>query len=99
MPPRPRPLSSKEAVTNVVRHAKGSAAWIRVRVEPSSLTLEIEDNGRGLGGMDQEAAMRRNGLKNMRKRMEDIGGTFSLGPGGEGGALVRLTVPLKLKSE
>jgi len=87
-------LAAKEAVTNIVRHAKASAAWIRMRLEPSSFTLEIEDNGRGVGGMDPKAAQRRNGLKNMRKRMEDIGGSFEIGPGGEGGALVRLTVPL-----
>jgi signal transduction histidine kinase len=87
-------LASKEAVTNVVRHAKADSAWIRLRLEPSSFILEIEDNGRGIAGMDAEAAQRRNGLKNMRKRMEDIGGSFRIIPGGEGGALVCLQVPL-----
>ncbi|HTD66901.1 MAG TPA: two-component regulator propeller domain-containing protein [Candidatus Limnocylindria bacterium] len=87
-------LASKEAVTNIVRHAKAKAAWIRVRLEPSSFNLEIEDNGRGIAGLDPEAAFRRSGLKNMRKRMEDIGGTFDFGAGGEGGARVRFTVPL-----
>lgn len=88
-------LASKEAVTNIVRHAKASEARIRMRVETNSFTLEIEDNGRGLGGLDQEAAARRNGLKNMRKRMEDIGGTFDIKSGNDGGALVCLSVPLK----
>jgi signal transduction histidine kinase len=87
-------LASKEAVTNVVRHAKASAAWIRLRLEPASFTLEIEDNGRGLAGLDPEAAQRRHGLKNMRKRMEEVGGSFEIRPGAEGGALVRLKVPL-----
>ena len=86
--------ASKEAVTNVVRHAKASSAWIRLRLEPSGFVLEIEDNGRGLGGLDPDAAQRRKGLKNMRKRMEDVGGSFELLTGPEGGALVRLTVPL-----
>ncbi len=30
----------------------------------------------------------------MRKRMEDIGGSFSIGPAQETGTLVRLTVPI-----
>jgi signal transduction histidine kinase len=30
----------------------------------------------------------------MRKRMQDIGGEFFIGPGERGGTLVRLTVPL-----
>ena len=87
-------LAAKEAVTNIVRHAKASAAWIRMKLEANSFTVEIEDNGRGLAGMDPEAASRRSGLKNMRKRMEDIGGTFSMKSGSEGGALVCFMIPL-----
>ncbi len=88
-------LAAKEAVTNIVRHAQATEAWIRLRVEPAGFTLEIEDNGRGLGGMDEKAAKLRNGLSNMRKRMEDIGGNFSMGTGTQGGTLVRLTAPIK----
>ena len=84
-------LAFKEAVTNVVRHAGASAAWVRLTLEPTSFTLEIEDNGRGLAAMDDKQG--RHGLLNMRKRMEDIDGAFSIGPGKEGGALVRLTAP------
>ena len=87
-------LASKEAVTNIVRHANATSVWIRLRVEGSSVILEIEDNGRGVAGLDSNPAKTRHGLKNMRKRMEDIGGSFSIGPGREGGALVRFTVPL-----
>ena len=85
-------LASKEAVTNVVRHAKATAAWVRVRVEGGAFVVEIEDNGRGLA--DPDAPSVRNGLKNMRKRMEDVGGKFEIGRGAENGARVRLTVPL-----
>ena len=87
-------LTSKEAITNVVRHAKASSVALRLRLDPASFTLEIEDNGRGLAGMDAKAAQSRNGLRNMRKRMEDIGGEFSMSPAAEGGTLIRLTVPI-----
>jgi len=87
-------LASKEAVTNIVRHAKATSAWIRMKIEPAQFTVEIEDNGRGVADLDVNAPRTRHGLKNMRKRMEDVGGTFHIGPGSEGGALVRLTVPL-----
>jgi signal transduction histidine kinase len=63
-------------------------------MEPGSFTLEIEDNGRGPGGVKTKAAESRNGMRNMRKRMEDIGGEFFIGPRENGGAIVRLTVPL-----
>jgi len=88
-------LAAKESVTNIVRHAHASEAWLRLRLEPGHFALEIEDNGRGPGGSKEKAAESRNGLRNMRKRMEDIGGEFFMGPGKEGGTLVRLTVPLR----
>jgi ligand-binding sensor domain-containing protein/signal transduction histidine kinase len=87
-------LASKEAVTNIVKHARASEAWIHLRLEPQGFTLEIEDNGRGPAGLNDKAAESRNGMRNMRKRMDDIGGQFSIGPGRHGGTLVRLTVPL-----
>jgi len=85
-------LAFKEALTNVVKHAQASAVWVRLRLTPDRFALEVEDDGRGLAGA--AAAAGRNGLRNMRKRMEDTGGTFSIGPAPEGGTLVRLTAPI-----
>ena len=87
-------LAFKESVNNVVKHAHASEAWIRLRLSPENFILEIEDNGRGLGDIDPKAAQMRNGLRNMRKRMEDIRGEFSISAGANGGTIVRLTVPI-----
>jgi len=87
-------LAAKEAVTNIVRHAGATSAWIRLRLEPSRFILEIEDNGKGMAGMDPKHAQTRNGMSNMRKRLEESGGSCTFSPGAEGGTLVRLTVPL-----
>ena len=87
-------LASKEAITNIVRHAQASAVSIRLRLEPSTFILEIEDNGCGLAKLDGTTGQSRNGLRNMRKRMADIGGSFSIGPVPETGTLVRMIVPL-----
>ncbi|MGA9779307.1 MAG: two-component regulator propeller domain-containing protein [Verrucomicrobiia bacterium] len=89
-------LAFKEAVNNVVKHAQASEARIRLRLNPDDFTLEIEDDGRGLGGLDTPGVQGRNGLRNMRKRMEDIHGGFSIAGGGKGGTVVRLVVPLKM---
>jgi ligand-binding sensor domain-containing protein/signal transduction histidine kinase len=86
-------LAFKESVTNVVRHAHASSVWVRLKLEPGVFVLEIEDDGRGLEGMDEKAALTRNGLRGMRKRMAEIGGEFTIGPASEKGALVRLTAP------
>ena len=87
-------LAAKEAVTNVVRHAQASAVWLRLKLAPAAFILEIEDNGRGLAGLDEKTVQSRNGLRNMRKRMEDMGGRFSMDPAPEGGTVVRLTAPM-----
>jgi signal transduction histidine kinase/ligand-binding sensor domain-containing protein len=89
-------LAFKEAVHNVVKHAQASEAWIRLRLEPECFILEVRDNGRG---MNQELPQHRNGLRNMKKRMMDIGGDFSISPRDGGGTLVQLTAPLNARKE
>jgi signal transduction histidine kinase len=86
-------LAFKEAVHNVVKHAQATEARIRLRLEPGKFILEIEDNGRGAG--NQTAPQNRNGLRNMKKRMEDIHGEFWIGAAPERGTIARLTVPVK----
>jgi signal transduction histidine kinase len=44
--------------------------------------------------MDPQRAAARNGLRNLRKRLADIHGEFSITPGAAGGTVVRLTAPL-----
>jgi ligand-binding sensor domain-containing protein/signal transduction histidine kinase len=88
-------LAAKESVNNVVKHARATSAWLRLHLEPHQFILEIEDNGRGIAPADEKKG--RNGLRNMRKRMEDIGGKFEMSPGSEGGTKVRLIAPLNSK--
>ena len=88
-------LAFKESVNNVVKHAQATEARIRLRVDEASFALEIEDNGRGLAGAEQKSG--RNGLRNMRKRMEDVGGNFSIGPAAGQGTVVRLSAPIKIR--
>lgn len=88
-------LAAKEAVNNIVKHAQATEARVSLKLDERGFTLEISDNGRGLGGTDTQAAKSRNGLRNMRKRMSDIGGKFWIEAAPAGGCLVRLTVPLK----
>ncbi len=89
-------LAAKEAVTNIVRHAHATSAWLRLNLEPHRFTLEIADDGRGLAGMDAARAATRNGLSNMRRRMEDVGGSFEFVQRPEGGTLVRLSAPIRV---
>jgi signal transduction histidine kinase len=85
-------LAAKEAVNNVVKHSHATSAWLRLRLEPERFTLEIEDNGRGVAAGDEKKG--RSGLRNMRNRLEEIGGVFTITAGQAGGTCVSLTAPL-----
>src|SRR5581483_753096 len=88
-------LAFKEAVNNVVKHAEAREAQIRLKLHSQIFILEIADNGKGIS--DLQSKQNRNGLKNMRKRMEDIGGSFEISPAEERGTIARLIVPLERK--
>ncbi|MBK9138529.1 MAG: ATP-binding protein [Verrucomicrobia bacterium] len=87
-------LAAKEAVTNIVRHAGASEARVSLKLGPEAFTIEIADDGKGLGELDEKAVRNRNGLRGMRKRMEDIGGRFEISPAPGRGTVIRLTAPL-----
>jgi len=86
-------LAAKEAVNNVVKHSGADSAWLRLKVSPDRFVLEIEDNGKGLTAADQNKG--RNGLRNMRKRMEDVGGEFEFAVGENGGTRITLKAPIQ----
>jgi signal transduction histidine kinase len=86
-------LAFKEAVNNVVKHARATEARIRLELRDGVFVIEIQDNGCGFS--ESKARSGRNGLRNMRKRMEDVGGSFAISPASSGGTQVQLTVPVK----
>lgn len=64
-------MAAKEAVHNVIKYAKASQVTVRTSFEEKLLTVTIEDDG---CGFDVSAQAAGNGLVNMRRRMENIGG-------------------------
>lgn len=86
-------LAVKEALTNIVRHAKATEAALRLLVEPSRFVLEIQDNGCGLPAAEQMAAKGRHGLDNLRQRLAEVGGHCELDSAPGRGLMVRLVVP------
>jgi two-component system, NarL family, sensor histidine kinase UhpB len=80
---------AQEALTNVARHADAAAATLTLDVEGSTVTLRVVDDGRGIGG-DVEAG----GIRGMRERAIQIGGTVTLTAGAGGGTEVRLVAPV-----
>ncbi len=69
-------LVVKEALNNILKHAKATQVDITLERVPDGLKLFIKDNGNGIDF--EKLRQFGNGLKNMKKRMEDIGINFSI---------------------
>jgi signal transduction histidine kinase len=69
-------LSIKEALNNAMKHSQASEIMIEIITKENLLLIRITDNGVGI---DTEQLRRfGNGLNNMRRRMESIGGNFTI---------------------
>jgi len=83
-----------EALTNIIRHAQAKHCSVRflVSVNGSSKTLniEIQDDGRGI----PEGRRAGVGLRSMRERAEEIGGTCTIESNAHNGTYVNVKVPL-----
>ncbi|MBN2506386.1 MAG: hypothetical protein JXQ71_06800 [Verrucomicrobia bacterium] len=74
-------LAFKEALHNVVRHAAATQVTIRIAARRRVLQIAVHDNGCGLPPTLPPAGA--DGLRNMRRRLERLGGTcvFRSAPG------------------
>lgn len=87
-------LAIKEALHNIVKHAGATEVWLRLRLAPASLTVIIEDDGRGFEPAATPAPDA-DGLANFRQRMSEIGGTCEQHSRAGCGTIMTFTVPLK----
>jgi signal transduction histidine kinase len=79
----------REAVSNVARHAMAEQAEVDVQVSASELVLTVSDDGTGLPDDPTWS-----GLRNVRRRATDLGGTLELRPGSPRGTTLVWRVPL-----
>jgi signal transduction histidine kinase len=85
-------LVLKEALANVFKHANASEIWFRLRLENGSLTMSLEDDGRGF--VPETTSELGNGLLNMKMRMKLINGSFTVASEPGIGTRIRLEMPL-----
>jgi signal transduction histidine kinase len=68
-------LAFKEALHNVVKHSGATEVFIFLNLDTSGFNLAVRDNGKGFDPTAvTERPGRGNGLKNMRQRLEKLGG-------------------------
>jgi signal transduction histidine kinase len=85
-------LAFKEALTNVVRHAKATQVWLRISVRNAEIVVVVVDNGRGFDTREQQAGA--DGVTNMKERLKSLGGQCEVSSDAERGTIVRFEAPL-----
>ncbi|WP_394553185.1 sensor histidine kinase [Agromyces sp. MMS24-JH15] len=85
----------QESLTNVLRHAPGAGADVRIERSPERVVLEVR-NGRA-DGADAAApadGVGGHGLVGLRERLAMLDGRFEAGPDPDGGFAVRAEFPV-----
>ena len=78
----------REGVTNVMRHSQATRCAIRITNQDGRATVEVVDDGRG--GIPEAGS----GLRGLRERVLERGGTLTAGPLPHEGFRLRVTLPL-----
>lgn len=85
----------QEAINNALKHSGATMLDIVVVDTQGLITILITDNGKGF---DLQAVPAGNGLLNMEKRIEDIGGDIQFTSAPETGLTIAIHLPLKTQS-
>jgi signal transduction histidine kinase len=85
----------REAVSNVIRHSGAARVRATVVRQPDRLVMTLADDGKGLPETTHAAGQ---GLRNLKRRIEDIRGALTIASPGTGtpgtGTQIRFEVPL-----
>ena len=78
----------QECLTNIHRHSESQVARIRISRSDSQVSLEVEDQGKGIPPEKREAMDSGGtpgvGIRGMRERLRQLGGTLEIKSNGRG---------------
>jgi PAS domain S-box-containing protein len=80
-----------EALTNVVKHARATSAWVRVRLVEDRCVVEVRDDG--IGGAQPRSET--SGLNGLRDRIGALNGTVDITSPATGGTVLKASIPLR----
>jgi NarL family two-component system sensor histidine kinase LiaS len=83
----------QEALSNISRHSRASAASVFLAFENNHLTLQINDNG---VGFEKDKVKQGLGLHSMEERVKELDGTIKV-DSSSSGTTITITIPLNKK--
>jgi signal transduction histidine kinase len=82
---------TREALSNIVRHANANEVYVDLHEDASHLSLVISDNGQGFNPTELSAG---NGLNNMRQRISNLEGSADIVSQPGRGTTIMISLPL-----
>ena len=82
-----------EALTNTVKHARATSAWVRVELEDDRCVVEVRDDGIGGARPRSETS----GLNGLRDRIGALSGRMDITSPATGGTVLQASIPLSSK--
>ncbi|MGP4061971.1 histidine kinase [Halobacillus sp. H74] len=86
----------QEALSNILRHANATEVKVEVSRGGEEVFLHIADNGVGFNTEEKKGNKTSYGLKTMKERCEEIGGTYALRSRQGEGTHIDLRVPMQV---
>jgi signal transduction histidine kinase/ligand-binding sensor domain-containing protein len=91
-------LIFKECVNNLVKYSDAGEVDLSIRIENNSLVVAVRDNGKGFDAAEKTNGkydgFGGNGLINMRRRAENLGGKFEIESEKGVGTSVEIRIPV-----
>jgi signal transduction histidine kinase len=92
-------ILAREALANVVRHARARRVLVSLRYSDDHVDLVIQDDGAGASEQilnHYQESGTHFGMKRSRRQIEDLGGTFEVRNGEESGLAIRVQIPVRV---
>jgi signal transduction histidine kinase len=82
-------LFFKEAINNILKHAKAKTATVKIKMQSRRFWMEITDDGLGF---DTNESFDGHGLGSLRKRIENLNGTLEIRSQKDDGTALEVTI-------
>ena len=85
----------QEALTNVSRHAQARQVNVSLRLADRAIRLTVQDDGVGIGSLQEAYRLSSHGLKIMRERAQAFGGSVDIDSEPGKGTKVEARIPIE----
>jgi signal transduction histidine kinase/ligand-binding sensor domain-containing protein len=85
-------MAVKEMIHNAIKHGSPTSVLVELTIHQGQLYLLVEDDGRGFDPATR--TLRGNGLVNLKRRIEELGGSLHIASAPGAGTRVHSQVPL-----